>query len=105
MEGIVLRESNKTFSSLQVAHVMCTALKRWQEVTGKRVGFKPAGGIRTAKQAVAYRNLVAKVSHAIRCYGREGLRVYLGHFHASNNPKNHSFFEHVVYNQKKRTSF
>jgi len=40
---------------------MCTAIKRYYESTGRRVGFKPAGGIQTAKDALAYRALVGNL--------------------------------------------
>ncbi|KAK6044627.1 hypothetical protein COOONC_17868, partial [Cooperia oncophora] len=36
-----------TNATLEVAFVMCSAIKRWHELTGKKVGFKPAGGIKT----------------------------------------------------------
>lgn len=39
-------------ATLQVGLVMCRAIRDYYELTGVKVGFKPAGGIRTAKQAV-----------------------------------------------------
>ena len=39
-------------ATLPVGLVMVRALRDYYEATGYRVGFKPAGGIRTAKQAV-----------------------------------------------------
>lgn len=40
---------------------MCTAIKRWHDLTGKKVGFKPAGGIKTPKEALAYVALIEDV--------------------------------------------
>ena len=37
---------------------MLEAIRDVHEETGRRVGFKPAGGIRTAKQAIQYLVLV-----------------------------------------------
>lgn len=37
-----------------VALVMVRMIREFQERTGRKVGFKPAGGIKTAKEAVAY---------------------------------------------------
>jgi len=37
-----------------VALVMLRAIRQYQELTGYRVGFKPAGGISKAKQALGY---------------------------------------------------
>lgn len=39
-------------ATLPVGLVMTRAIRRYQELTGYRVGFKPAGGIRTAKDAL-----------------------------------------------------
>lgn len=49
-------------ATLEVAYVMCTAIKRWHELTGKKVGFKPAGGIKTVDEALSYVALVKDVS-------------------------------------------
>jgi len=43
---------------LAVGLVMCRAIRDYQERTGFRVGFKPAGGIRTAKDAIAWLVLI-----------------------------------------------
>jgi len=43
---------------LAVGLVMCRAIREYQEKTGFRVGFKPAGGIRTAKDAIAWLILI-----------------------------------------------
>jgi len=36
------------------AYVMCESIKKYYEVTGKKVGFKAAGGIASALDAVCY---------------------------------------------------
>jgi len=43
---------------LEVGLVMVRAIREYQDRTGYRVGFKPAGGIRTAKDAVAWLVLI-----------------------------------------------
>ncbi|KAK6737408.1 hypothetical protein RB195_019860 [Necator americanus] len=50
-----------TNATLEVAYVMCLAIKRWYKLTGKKVGFKPAGGIKTPEEALAYIVLVKDV--------------------------------------------
>ena len=37
-------------ATLAVGLVMCRAIREYQDVTGFRVGFKPAGGIRSEEQ-------------------------------------------------------
>ena len=41
-------------ATLPVGLVMTRAIREYRERTGHRVGFKPAGGIRTAKEALAW---------------------------------------------------
>ncbi len=41
-------------ATLPVSLVMMEAIRDFYRETGRAVGFKPAGGIRTAKQAIAY---------------------------------------------------
>jgi deoxyribose-phosphate aldolase len=41
-------------ATLPYGVVMCRAIRAYDERTGYKVGFKPAGGIRTAKQALEY---------------------------------------------------
>jgi deoxyribose-phosphate aldolase len=41
-------------ATLPVSLVMMEAIRDFHHETGREVGFKPAGGIRTAKQAIAY---------------------------------------------------
>ena len=49
-------------ADLQAAYVMCQCIKEYYEKTGRMVGFKPAGGVRTPEDAVGY-----------YCIVREGL--------------------------------
>jgi deoxyribose-phosphate aldolase len=39
-------------ATLPIGLVMTRAIREYQEATGYRIGFKPAGGIRTAKQSL-----------------------------------------------------
>ncbi|KAE9415537.1 hypothetical protein Angca_009972 [Angiostrongylus cantonensis] len=50
-----------TNATLEVAFVMCSAIRRWFQITGKKVGFKPAGGIKTPKEALAYVALIKDI--------------------------------------------
>ncbi len=43
------------------AYVMCCCIKAFFEKTGRRVGFKAAGGISTAKDALCYYSIVSSV--------------------------------------------
>lgn len=45
-------------ATLPVSLVMLEAVRDWHEKTGRAVGFKPAGGIKTAKQAIQHLVLV-----------------------------------------------
>jgi len=45
-------------ATLPVGLIMTRAIREYAEMTGYRVGFKPAGGIRTAKQAIDWMILV-----------------------------------------------
>ena len=40
---------------------MCQVLKKYHSITGKRVGIKVAGGVRTAEEAVRYYTIVKEV--------------------------------------------
>ena len=44
----------KVNATPQAAYVMCESIKKYYEVTGKKVGFKAAGGIASALDAVCY---------------------------------------------------
>lgn len=48
-------------ASFEAAYVMCRCIKEYFEVTGRKVGFKAAGGIRSAEEAVAYYAIVKEV--------------------------------------------
>lgn len=43
------------------AYVMCECIKAFHAATGRKVGFKAAGGISTAKDAVCYHSIVKTV--------------------------------------------
>lgn len=43
------------------AYVMCECIKKYYEVTGKKVGFKAAGGIASALDAVCYWSIVRSI--------------------------------------------
>ena len=43
------------------AYVMCEAIRRYYEVSGRKVGFKAAGGVSTAKEALCYYCIVSSV--------------------------------------------
>lgn len=43
------------------AYVMCEAIRRYYEVSGRKVGFKAAGGISTARDAVCYYQIVSSI--------------------------------------------
>ena len=45
----------------EAAYVMCQAIKEYYLETGRKVGFKPAGGINTVDDAVAYYTIVKEV--------------------------------------------
>lgn len=48
-------------ASLEAAYVMCSCIKEYFEATGRRVGFKAAGGVRTPEQALQYYAVVKEV--------------------------------------------
>ena len=48
----------KVNATLPVGLVMCRAIREFFDRTGHRVGFKPAGGIRTAKDALTWLMLI-----------------------------------------------
>ena len=45
----------------EAAYVMCQAIKEYYEQTGRRVGFKPAGGLNTVADALTYYTIVREV--------------------------------------------
>ncbi len=48
-------------ASLEAAWVMCQCIKEYHEKTGRKVGFKAAGGIRTTEEAVQYYAIVKEI--------------------------------------------
>ena len=45
----------------EAVYTMCKVLKKYHSITGKRVGIKVAGGIRTAEEAVRYYTIVKEI--------------------------------------------
>lgn len=45
----------------EAAYVMCQAIKEYHKKTGRKVGFKPAGGINTVTDALNYYTIVKEV--------------------------------------------
>ena len=45
----------------KAAFVMCEAIKEYYDKTGIQIGFKPAGGMKTVKDALAYYTIVKEV--------------------------------------------
>ena len=43
------------------AYVMCECIARYYAVTGKKIGFKPAGGISSAADALCYYSIVSSI--------------------------------------------
>lgn len=43
------------------AYVMCECIAKYHAVTGKKIGFKPAGGISSAADALCYYSIVSSV--------------------------------------------
>ena len=48
-------------ASLEAAWVMCKCIKEYYDRTGRKVGFKAAGGVRTPEDAVKYYTLVKEI--------------------------------------------
>lgn len=51
----------KVAATPEAAYVMCRAIKEYYEETGIQIGFKPAGGLNTVRDAVAYYTIVKEV--------------------------------------------
>lgn len=64
------------------AYVMCECIKAFYEKTGRKVGFKPAGGVSTAMEAVCYYTIVNTV------LGKEWLNKDLFRFGVSRLANN-----------------
>ena len=45
----------------EAAYIMCQAIKEYYERTGIRIGFKPAGGLNTVRDAIVYYTIVKEV--------------------------------------------
>lgn len=65
-------------ATLPVIHVMLQAVRDWRTATGRQVAVKPAGGIRTAKDAIRFLVAVHEVA------GPEWLDPYYFRFGASS---------------------
>ncbi|SCY86817.1 deoxyribose-phosphate aldolase [Paracoccus tibetensis] len=65
-------------ATLPVSLVMCRAIRDYHVQTGHKVGFKPAGGLKTAKDAIAWQVLMAEE------LGRDWLRPDLFRIGASS---------------------
>lgn len=48
-------------ASPEAAYVMCNCIKEYYEKTGRMVGFKPSGGVRTPEEAVSYYCIVKEI--------------------------------------------
>lgn len=48
-------------ASLEAAYVMCQCIKEYFDKTGNMIGFKPAGGVSTTDEAIAYYTIVKHV--------------------------------------------
>jgi len=59
------------------AYVMCECIAKYHELTGKKIGFKPAGGISSAADALCYYSIVSTV------LGKEWLNKELFRFGVS----------------------
>jgi deoxyribose-phosphate aldolase len=64
-------------ATLEATYVMCHAIKEWNQKTGVKVGYKPAGGIVTTQDAVQHYTLVKEI------LGSEWLNNTLFRFGAS----------------------
>lgn len=51
----------KVNATPQAAYVMCECIKKYYEKTGRKVGFKPAGGVSSALDAVCYWTIVKTI--------------------------------------------
>ena len=68
----------KVNATPQAAYVMCECIKKYYEATGRKVGFKPAGGVSSALDAVCYWTIVKTV------LGEEWLNKQLFRFGVSS---------------------
>lgn len=66
----------------EVAVVMCRAIRDYYEKTGRKVGFKAAGGVRTAEDAALYYTIVEEI------LGKEWITTNLFRIGASSAANN-----------------
>ena len=59
------------------AYVMCECIQKYYKATGKKIGFKPAGGISSAADALSYYSIVSSI------LGKEWLNKELFRFGVS----------------------
>ena len=59
------------------AYVMCECIAKYHEMTGRKIGFKPAGGISSAADALCYYSIVSSI------LGKEWLNKELFRFGVS----------------------
>ena len=64
------------------AYVMCECIAKFHEATGKKIGFKPAGGISSAADALCYYSIVSSI------LGKEWLNKKLFRFGVSRVANN-----------------
>lgn len=48
-------------ATVEAVYTMCKAIKTYQAITGKKVGIKVSGGVRTAEDAVRYYTIVKEI--------------------------------------------
>lgn len=69
-------------ASLEATYVMCQCIKEYYKNTGRKVGFKAAGGIRSTQDAVQYYTVVKEI------LGEEWLNPHLFRIGASSLANN-----------------
>ncbi len=62
-------------ASLEACYVMCQCIKEYYEATGRKVGFKAAGGVSTTEDAVKYYTVVKEVLGDEWVAGNEYFRI------------------------------
>lgn len=51
----------KVNATPKAAYIMCECIRKYYEATGKKIGFKPAGGVSSALDAVCYWTIVKTI--------------------------------------------
>ena len=64
----------------EAAYVMCQAIKEYYDLTGIKIGFKPAGGVSTVHDALIYYTIVKDILSANQCMAERNR----GYFDAKN---------------------